>query len=103
MTEKQCSELKEELPKKTKSTQIIILLYVTIIISFIVTVFTTSITILIHLENSGAHASHDPHADGHVGRVGQLDPNLCQRRANRSHTVSARIEIIVMIIMLTAM
>jgi hypothetical protein len=29
-----------------------------------------------HLERAGAHAGHDPHADGHVGRVGDLDADV---------------------------
>jgi hypothetical protein len=37
------------------------------------------------LEHLGAHAGHDPHVGHDVGRVGDLDPDLADRRADRAH------------------
>ena len=38
-----------------------------------------------HVERALAHAGHDPHRDRDVGRVGQLDADLGDRRAERAH------------------
>ncbi len=32
-----------------------------------------------------AHAGHDPHGTGDVGRVSDLDTDLCQRRTEDAH------------------
>lgn len=39
------------------------------------------------LEDTVAHPCHLPHADNHVGRVSELDPNLADVGAQRSHAV----------------
>ena len=36
-------------------------------------------------QGAGAHAGHDPHAHGHVGRVRELHPDVRDRRAERAH------------------
>ena len=38
-----------------------------------------------HVERALAHAGHDPHGGGHVGRVGELDADLGDRGAERAH------------------
>ena len=38
-----------------------------------------------HLERGSAHAGHDAHRRGHVGRVGQLHADVGDRRAQRAH------------------
>ena len=38
-----------------------------------------------HLERAGAHAGHDPHRHGHVGRVGDLHADVGDVRAERAH------------------
>ena len=38
-----------------------------------------------HLEGAAAHAGHDPHGHGHVGRVGDLDPDVGDGRPQRPH------------------
>ena len=38
-----------------------------------------------HLERGGAGPGHRPHAHGDVGRVGDLDADVRQRRAERAH------------------
>ena len=37
------------------------------------------------VEGGLAHAGHDPHRDHHVGRVGELDAHVGDRRADRPH------------------
>ena len=37
------------------------------------------------LERAVAHPRHDPHRDGHVGRVGELDADVRDRAAERAH------------------
>ena len=39
------------------------------------------------LEDRAAHAGHDPHRDGDVGGVGELDADLGDRRPERAHGV----------------
>ena len=38
-----------------------------------------------HVEHRLAHAGHDPHVDGHVRRVGQLDADVGDRAPERTH------------------
>ncbi len=38
-----------------------------------------------HVERAGAHARHDPHRNGDVGRVGELDADVGDRGAERAH------------------
>ena len=38
-----------------------------------------------HLQNGPTHAGHDPHADRHISRVGQLHADMGDRGAQRTH------------------
>ena len=46
---------------------------------------TKSPSVAEHVERGAAHARHDPHVDDDVGRVGELDADLRDRRAERAH------------------
>ena len=38
-----------------------------------------------HLEGAAPHPGHDPHRDGHVGRIGDLHADVGDRRTERTH------------------